>query len=90
MTEELLVRAGVNHQLAVFLAFPHLPISDCSIRNTGNRGIEAIHSLFHGGTASSPVAFPNLSFCEFLSKKNQTLQIHQSEQQLKQIPGLAK
>ena len=87
MTEELLVHAGINHLLSLFYAFPHLPVSEYSLRNTGNRGLEAIHGIFRGGSASLPITSPNLSFREFLSKMNQTLQVHQAEQNLKQISG---
>ena len=52
MTEELLVHAGINHQLALFFAFHQLPITDYSLRQTGNRGIKAIHGIFRGGAAS--------------------------------------
>ena len=50
MTLEFLAHAGVIHQLAMFICFPHLPISEYSMRNTGNRGIEAVHGAFWGGT----------------------------------------
>ena len=64
MTLELLVHAGVIHQLAMFICFPiHLPISEYSMRNTGNRGIKAVHGVFQGGTTSLPITSPNLSFC---------------------------
>lgn len=85
MTEELLVHA---HQLALFQAFPHLPVSDYNLRHTGNRGLEAVHGIFCGGAAQLPIiTAPNLSFREFLSKMNQTNQIHTSEHNLKQISG---
>ena len=32
MTEELLVHAGINHLLALFYAFPHLPVSEYNLR----------------------------------------------------------
>ena len=73
MTEELLVHAGINHQLTLFYAFPHLSPYEY---NMGNRGLEAIHGIFHGGAASCAITAPNLSFREFLSKMNQTNQIH--------------
>ena len=87
MTEELLVHAGINHQLALFYAFPHLPASNYDMRHTGNRGLEAIHGIFRGGAASLPITAPNLSFREFLAKMNQTNQIHTAEHNLKQIEG---
>ena len=87
MTEELLVHAGINHQLALFFAFHQLPITDYSLRHTGNRGIEAIHGIFRGGAASLPITAPNLSFREFLSKMNSISQIHTAEHNLKQIDG---
>ena len=42
MTEEMLVHAGINHQLTLFYAFPHLTPFEYSMRHTGNRGLEAI------------------------------------------------
>ena len=41
MTEELLVHAGIIHQFALFLCFPQLDTNEYSLRNTGNRTIEA-------------------------------------------------
>ena len=88
LTVELLVHAGINHQLALFHAFPHLDVStDYGMRNTGNRGIEAIHGIFRGGSASLPITAPNLTFQEFLSKMNKTNQIYRAEQTLKRIEG---
>ena len=78
MTEELLVHAGINHQLALFFAFHQLPVTDYSLRHTWNRGIEAIHGIFRGGAAS-------LSFREFLSKMNFTSQIRTAEHNLKSM-----
>lgn len=52
LTEELLAHAGINHQLAIYWSFPHLSIKEYSMRSTGNRGIEAIHGMFRGGTTS--------------------------------------
>jgi hypothetical protein len=34
MTEELLVHAGINHLLALYLTFPQLTIEEYSLRNT--------------------------------------------------------
>lgn len=62
MTEEFLVHSGINHQLALYYAFPHLDEKDYSMRNTGNRGLEAIHSIFRGGSSSLPITAPNLTF----------------------------
>lgn len=87
LTLELPAHAGVNHQLALFRSFPQLPAQEYSIRNTRNRGIEAIHGMFHGGTTSLPITSPNLSFQQFLSRMNQALQIHTAEHSLKQIQG---
>ncbi len=85
MTEELLVHAGINHQLCLYLSFPDLPLSGYSLRNTGNRGIEAIHGIFRGGSSSLPITSANLSFQRFLSRMNKTLQVH--EHTLKHIEG---
>ena len=49
------------------------------MRNTGNRGIEALHSIFRGGSCNLPITSPNLSFQEFLSKMNKVMQIKKSE-----------
>ena len=57
------------------------------MRNTGNRGLEATHGMFRGGTTSLPITSPNLSFSEFSVKMNKANQIHTAEHQLKQIPG---
>jgi hypothetical protein len=88
MTLELLVHAGIIHQLTLVYAFPHLdPSKDFAMRNTGNRGLEAIHSIFRGGSSSLPITAPNLSFQEFLNKMNKTNQVHSAEQKLKMIEG---
>lgn len=87
LTEELLVHAGINHQLALFFSFPNLPVKEYSMRNTGNRGLEAIHGMFRGGTTSLPITSPNLSFAEFLTRMNKATQIHRAEHQLSQIEG---
>ena len=78
MTEELLVHAGINHQLSLYLSFPDLTTSKYSLRNTGNRGLEAIHGIFRGGSSSLPITGANLSFQEFLSRMNKTLQVHEA------------
>ena len=57
------------------------------MRNTRNGGIEAIHGMYRGGTTSLPITAPNLSFKQFLSRMNQTMQIHTSEHALRQISG---
>lgn len=88
MTEELLVHAGINHQLVLFYAFPHLnPCNDYGMRNTGNRGLEAIHSIFRGGSSSLPITAPNLTYQEFLNKMNKVNQVHTAEHNLKLIEG---
>ena len=87
ITEELLVHAGILHQLSLYLCFPSLAWEEYSLRNTGNRGIEAIHGAFRGGTSSLPITSPNFSYQEFLSKMNKALQISQAEHNLKQIEG---
>jgi len=62
LTEELLVHVGINHLLCLYLCFPSCDLSEYSLRHTGNRGIEAIHGMFCGGTSSLPMTSPNLSF----------------------------
>lgn len=87
MTEELLVHAGINHQLALHYAFPNLDPKDYCLRGTGNRGIEPVHSIFRGGSSCLPITAPNLTFQEFLSKMNQVSQIHKAEHALQLIDG---
>ena len=71
MTLELMAHAGILHQLALYLSFPEISMEDYFLRNTGNRGIEAIHSIFRGGTGVNlPITSANLSYQEFLSKMN--------------------
>lgn len=43
--------------------------------------------MYHGGTTSLPITSPNLSFKEFLSRMNQTMQVHTAEHALQQISG---
>ena len=87
MTKELLVHAGINHQLAVYLAFPNLSVAEFSLQNSGNRGIESIHGIFRGGTASLPITSANLSYQEFLTKMNTMMQVNTSRHNLQLIPG---
>ena len=79
LTEELLVHAGINHLLCLFLCFPDLSVSDYNLRHTGNRGIAAIHGMFRGGTCSMPITSPNLSFRELLSKMNKAQQMQREK-----------
>ena len=87
LTEELLVHAGINHQLALYWCFPHLPIKEYSMRNTGNRGLEVIHRVFRGGTTSLPITSANLTFAEFLTRMTKASLIHNTEHQLRHIEG---
>ena len=87
LTEELLVHSGINHLLCMYLCFPESDLTQYSLRHTGNRGLEAIHGMFRGGTTSLPITSPNLSFREFLEKMNSAQQIHKVEHHLQQIPG---
>ena len=48
ITDELLVHAGILHQLSLYLSFPSFTWEEYSLRNTGNRGIEWIHRAFRG------------------------------------------
>ena len=68
LTEKLLVHAGINHLLCIYLCFPGSSLAAYSLRHTGNHGIEAIHGTFRGGTSSLPITSPNLSYREFLEK----------------------
>lgn len=67
------------------LAFPDLDIKDYNLRNTGNRGIEAMHSILHGGAANVPITSANLTFQDFLSGLNKANQIKQAEHSLKKL-----
>ena len=87
LTLELLVHAAINHFLCLFLCFPDIPMTQYSLRNTGNRSLEALHGTFRGGTSSLPITSPNLSFREFLERMNKMLQIHKAEHMLQQIEG---
>ncbi len=87
ITLKLLAHGGINHQLALYHAFPHLNSADYNMRNTGNRGLEAIHCIFRGGSSCLPITAPNLTFQEFLSRMNKTSQIHRAEHELKLIDG---
>ena len=60
------MHAGINHLLCLFLCFPECDLSEYHLRHTGNRGIEAIHGMFRGGTSSLPITSPNLSFRVFM------------------------
>jgi len=57
------------------------------LRNTGNRGLEAFHSIFRGGTATLPITSTNLSFQEFLTLMNKVSQIGEAEHELQKIDG---
>ena len=87
LTEEVLVHAGINHLLCLYLCFPEISLSDYSLRHTGNRSIEAIHGMFRGGTCSLPITSPNLSFREFLTKMNSAQQIKRAEHFISGIAG---
>ena len=54
-SEEVLVHARINHLLRMYLCFPNCHVSEFSLRHTGNRGLEAIHGMFRGGTSSLPI-----------------------------------
>ena len=79
LTEEVLVHAGINHLLCMYICFPSCDLSEYNLRHTGNRGLEAIHGMFRGGTTSLPITSPNLSFREFLAKINTAQQIQRAE-----------
>ena len=87
LTEEVLVHAGINHLLCMYICFPSCNLSEYSLRHTGNRGIEAIHGMFRGGTNSLPITSPNLSFREFLAKMNAAQQIKRAEHSLSKSEG---
>ena len=87
ITEELLVHAGINHLLSLHLLFPHFPIEEYSLRNTGNWGLEAFHGILHGGTATLPITSANLSLQEFITLMNKAIQISDAEHELKEIDG---
>ena len=84
---ELLAHCGVLHQLVMYLAFPDLASKHYSLRSTGNRGIEAMHSLMRGGAANLPITSANLTFRDFLSRLNKINQIKGAEHTLKVVEG---
>lgn len=55
MTEELLVHAGINHQLALYFAFSHLPIT---VSET--LVIEALILYFKAGLLLCPSQLPGV------------------------------
>ena len=75
LTEEVLVHAGINHLLCLYLCFPDTSLPQTIISDTRNRGILAIYGMFWEGTCSLPITTPNLSFREILSKMNKAQQI---------------
>lgn len=87
LTLELLGHAGILHQLVLYLAFPDLDIKEYSLRNTGNRSIEAMHSVLRGGTANLPITSANLTYQDFLSRLNKVNQIKRAEHSLQKITG---
>ena len=87
LTLELFGHAGILHQLVLFLAFPDLDIKEYSLRNTGNRSIEALHSVLRGGTANLPITSVNLIFQDFLSRLNKVNQIKKAEHSLQKVEG---
>ena len=87
LTLELLAHSGILHQLVLYLAFPGLDIKDYNLRNTGNRGIEAMHSILRGGAVNLPITSANLTFQDFLSRLNKVNQVKQAEHSLKKIKG---
>ena len=67
--------AGILHQLVLLSVFPDFDVKAYSLRNTGNRSIEALHSVRQGGTANLPITPVNLTFQDFLSRLNKVNQI---------------
>ena len=84
---ELLGHAGILHQLVLYLSFPDLDINEHNLRNTGNRSIEALHSVLRGGTANLPIKSANLIYQDFLSRLNKVNQIKKAEHLLQTITG---
>ena len=80
LTEEVLVHAGINHLLCIYLCFTNNDLSQFSLRHTGKTGLEAIHCMFRGGTSSLPIMSPN-------HKMNASQQIKRAEHSLSQIEG---
>ena len=62
LTLELMAHAGILHQSALYMCFPNLSLKEYSMRNTGNCGIEAIHSILHGASPNLPITSANLTF----------------------------
>lgn len=57
------------------------------MRSTGNRGIEAIHSVLCGASPNLPITSGNLTFQDFLSRMNKVVHMKSAEHALRQIPG---
>ena len=87
LTLELLGYAGILHQLVLYLSFPDLDINEYNLRNTGNRSIEAMHSVLRGVTANLPITSANLTYQDFLSRLNKVNQIKKAEHSLQMITG---
>ena len=87
LTLELMAHTGILHQLALHLSFPNLSIKEYSMRSTGNRGIEAIHSVLCGASPNLPITSGNLTFQDFLSRMNKVVHMKSAEHALRQIPG---
>jgi len=64
----ILCYAGILHQFVLYLAFSDLDFNEYSPRITGNKSIEAMHSVLHGGTTNLPITSANLTFQDFLSR----------------------
>ena len=85
LTLELMGHAGILHQLALFLSFPDLQAEDYSLRRTGNRQIEAFHSILRGGAAHLHITSANLTFRDFLCQMNKAMQIKNAENTLEKV-----
>ena len=87
LTLELMAHAGILHQLTLYLSFPDLDVKDYNLRRTGNRNIEAIHSIFREGASNLPITSANLTFQEFLCRTNKVMQVTDAENILQKIPA---
>ena len=86
LTEEVLVHAGINYLICLYLCFPGTTLYEHNLRHTGNRSIEVIHGMLCGGTCSLPITSKN--FClNFLSKMNKAQQIHRVKHFLQRVAG---
>ena len=88
MTEELLVHAGINHLLALYLTFPQLPLRSIryAILAIGDWKLSIVFFVV-AQLNYACITSANLSFQEFLTLMNKAVQISEAEHELQKIDG---